>query len=183
VNEIIQDKVFQENTLEELNHKPAISNQISQNKPKRELPKSSTLGAMFKDIHQEVVIEKDENKIELNEENLQVLWKSFLEENKATLQNAFMNVAQTQVPVLIEDRITFTVTNNVSLEMLQLHKMDITSYFRKKTTSSTVVPDFQLKKNESQQKNYKTAKDRLKDMIDANSAVLKLIEKFELNLD
>jgi hypothetical protein len=94
-----------------------------------------------------------------------------------------MNVAQTQIPVLLEDKITFTITNNVSLEMLQLHKMDITAYFRKKTTSTTVVPEFYLKKNESQQKNYKTTKDRLKEMIDENASVLKLIEKFELNLD
>jgi hypothetical protein len=176
---------------------PSISNEIKQdiitpkevvinsipNKPKRELPKSSKLGAIYKDIHQEVVIEKDDNKIELHEGNLQELWSNFLEENRNDLQNAFLNVAQTQVPVLIENKITFTVTNNVSLEMLQLHKMDITTYFRKKTTSNLVVPDFQLKKNESQLKNYKTAKDRLKDMIDDNNAVLKLIEKFELNMD
>ena len=42
---------------------------------------------------------------------------------------------------------------------------------------------FLLKKNEKEQKNYKTTKDRLKDMIDDNAAVLKLLEKFELNLD
>ena len=138
---------------------------------------------MLKEIHKEVVIEIEENKVELKEENLQTLWKNFLDENKTKLQNAFMNVALTQIPVLLEDKITFTITNNVSLEMLQLHKMDITAYFRKKTTSITVVPEFYLKKNESQQKNYKTTKDRLKEMIDENASVLKLIEKFELNLD
>ena len=156
---------------------------ISAKKTKRELPKSSSLGAMFKEIHNEVIIEIDDDKVDLNIENLQALWSRFLEENKATLQNAFMNVALTQIPELIEDKIVFTLTNNVSLQMLQLHKMDITAYFRKRTTSTTVVPEFILKKNETEQKNYKTTKDRLKDMIDDNAAVLKLIEKFELNLD
>jgi len=138
---------------------------------------------MFKEIHTDVVVEKDDNKVELTEENLQQLWSSFLEENKTTLQNAFMSVAITQVPALIEDKIVFTITNNISLEMMQLHKMDITSYFRKVTTSTTVVPDFQLKRNDNQPKNYKTSKDRLKDMIDSNNAVLKLIQKFDLNMD
>ena len=138
---------------------------------------------MFKEIHTDVVVEKYDNKVELTEENLQQLWTSFLEENKTTLQNAFMSVAITQVPALIEDKIVFTITNNISLEMMQLHKMDITSYFRKVTTSTTVVPDFQLKRNDNQPKNYKTSKDRLKDMIDSNNAVLKLIQKFDLNMD
>jgi len=182
-NEIIQDKIAQENTLDELNHKSETSNQKPQNKAKRELPKSSTLGSMFKEIHTEVVIEVDHNKVDLTSDNIQSIWKEFLEENKATLQNAFMSVAINQTPELIEDKIVFVLTNNISSELLQLHKMDITSYFRKRTTSTIVVPEFVMKKSENQQKNYKTTKDRLKDMIDANNAVLKLIEKFELNLD
>lgn len=168
--------------IEEPNLESQISNHTTI-KPKRELPKSSTLGSMLKEIHNEVVVETVDDKVDLNIENLQTLWSNFLEENKTTLQNAFMNVALTQIPELIEDKIVFVLTNNVSLQMLQLHKMDITAYFRKRTTSTTVVPEFILKKNETEQKNYKTTKDRLKDMIDENNAVLKLIEKFELNLD
>lgn len=160
------------------NLKSEISNQV---KPKRELPKSSTIGSLYKDIHQEVVIVNDENKVELNTENVFSIWKEFLEENKEKLQNSFLSAAQEQVPELVEDKVTFTVSNNISLEMLQLHKMDITAYFRKKTTSTTVVPDFILKRDMSQQKNYKTSKDRLKDMIAENGAVLKLIEKLDLN--
>ncbi len=168
----------------EQNLKSEIINLKSEiKKTKRELPKSSSLGAMFKEIHNEVIVEIDDDKLDLNIENLQALWSRFLEENKTTLQNAFMNVALTQIPELKEDSIVFTLTNNVSLQMLQLHKMDITAYFRKRTTSSNVVPEFLLKKNEKEQKNYKTTKDRLKDMIDDNAAVLKLLEKFELNLD
>ncbi len=160
------------------NLKSQISNQA---KPKRELPKSSTIGSLYKDIHQEVIIVNDENKVELNTENVFSIWKEFLEENKEKLQNSFLSAAQEQVPDLVEDKVTFTVSNNISLEMLQLHKMDITAYFRKKTTSTTVVPDFILKRDMSQQKNYKTSKDRLKDMIAENGAVLKLIEKLDLN--
>lgn len=168
----------------EQNLKSEIINLNSEiKKTKRELPKSSSLGAMFKEIHNEVVVEVIDDKVDLNIENLQALWSRFLEENKTTLQNAFMNVALTQIPELKEDSIVFTLTNNVSLQMLQLHKMDITAYFRKRTTSTNVVPEFVLKKNETEQKNYKTNKDRLKDMIDDNAAVLKLLEKFELNLD
>lgn len=160
------------------NLKSQISNQA---KPKRELPKSSTIGSLYKDIHQEVIIVNDENKVELNTENVFSIWKEFLEENKEKLQNSFLSAAQEQVPELVEDKVTFTLSNNISLEMLQLHKMDITAYFRKKTTSTTVVPDFILKRDMSQQKNYKTSKDRLKDMIAENGAVLKLIEKLDLN--
>jgi len=175
-NKIKQDIVSEKNLTSQ------ISN-LTSTKPKRELPKSSTLGSMFKEIHTEVVIEVDHNKVDLTSDNIQSIWKEFLEENKATLQNAFMSVAINQIPELIEDKIVFVLTNNISSELLQLHKMDITSYFRKRTTSTTVVPEFVMKKSENQQKNYKTTKDRLKDMIDANNAVLKLIEKFELNLD
>lgn len=138
---------------------------------------------MFKEIHKEVVTVQDDNKVELTEENLQSIWENFLNEHKDKLQNAFLSAAQNQTPRLDEDRVVFTASNNVSLEMLQLHKMDITTYFRKVTTSTTVVPFFKLQKDESQTKNYKTAKDRLKDMIESNEAVLKLIEKFDLNMD
>lgn len=138
---------------------------------------------MFKEIHKEVVAVQDENKVELTEENVQSIWENFLADNRDKLQNAFLSAAQNQTPQLMEDKVTFTASNNVSLEMLQLHKMDITAYFRKKTTSTTVVPDFKLQRDESQVKNYKTTKDRLKEMIDANASVLKLIEKFDLNLD
>lgn len=138
---------------------------------------------MFKEIHKEVVTVQDDNKVELTEENLQSIWVNFLSEHKDKLQNAFLSAAQNQIPKLDEDKVVFTASNNVSLEMLQLHKMDITSYFRKATTSTTVVPFFKLQKDESQTKNYKTSKDRLKDMIESNVAVLKLIEKFDLNMD
>jgi hypothetical protein len=156
---------------------------LTTSKPKRELPKTSSIGSMFKEIHKEVAVVVDENKVELTAENVQEIWNNFLSEHKDKLQNAFLSAAQNQTPELIEDKVSFTASNNVSLEMLQLHKMDITAYFRKKTTSTTVVPDFILKRDDAHVKNYKTSKDRLKDMIDANSAVLKLIEKFDLNID
>ena len=181
INEIKQDIIVEDKIENATSPIPTLNPEIK--KIKRELPKSSTLGSMFKEIHTEVVVEVDNNKVDLTKENLLELWKAFLEENKATLQNAFMSVAIHQIPELIDDKITFVLTNNISLELLLLHKMDITAYFRKRTTSTTVIPEFVMKKSESQQKNYKTTKDRLKDMIDENSAVLKLIEKFELNLD
>lgn len=168
-NEIKQDNLIEQN--------------LTSRKPKRELPKSSTLGAMYKEIHKEVILEVDENKVDLTNDNIQSIWKEFLEDNKATLQNAFMSVAINQTPELIEDKIVFVLTNNISSELLQLHKMDITTYFRKRTTSTTVVLEFIMKKSENQQKNYIQPRDRLKDMIKNNKAVLMLIEKFELNLD
>jgi len=155
---------------------------IGQGKPKRALPRSSAIGSMFKEIHKEYVAEEDSYKIELTQETVEVLWEDFLKENKDKLQNAFLNAAKGQLPQLIEDKVTFIATNNVSLEMLQLHKMDITTFFRKRTTSTTVSPDFILLRDE-QVKNYQTPKDRLKEMIDANPAVLTLIQKFDLNMD
>ncbi|MFN8296952.1 MAG: hypothetical protein U0T69_12195 [Chitinophagales bacterium] len=180
-DKIRQDILVEENESE--NSSLSIHNSafITTTKPKRELPKSSAIGSLYKDIHQEVVTVKDENKIELSAENVISLWQEFLAENKDKLQNAFLSAAQEQVPDLVEDKITFTASNNISLEMLQLHKMDITAYFRKRTTSNTVVPAFILKRDTSQQKNYKTSKDRLKEMIAANNSVLKLIEKLDLN--
>ncbi|MEN9448176.1 MAG: hypothetical protein RJA25_1466 [Bacteroidota bacterium] len=137
---------------------------------------------MLKNVHKEYIVEQENDKVELTPENVAYLWKNFLEENKNNLQNAFLNVAQHQQPILEEDKLTFTVTNNISLEMLQLHKMEITLYFRKYSTSSTIAPDFILQKSDTT-KDYKTPKDRLKDMIDNNPAVLNLIQKFNLNMD
>jgi hypothetical protein len=135
---------------------------------------------MISEIHKEVVAGKEENKTELTEETVEIIWKEFLSEHKGKLQNAFMSVAEKQIPKLLGDVITFTESNNISLELLQLHKMDILGYFRKKTTSPTASLDFKLLRNDKQ-KNYKTPKDRLKDMIQDNPSVLKLIEKLDLN--
>lgn len=151
-------------------------------KKKRELPKSSSMGAIFKEIHKEYVSNDTNLKIELTSETIQQLWNSFLDENKNTLQNSFLNVAQSQMPQLVEDKIVFTVSNNISLELLQLHKIDITMYFRKHTTSVTVAPDFILQREE-QIKVFKSPKERLKDIIDLNPSVLNLIQKLDLNMD
>jgi hypothetical protein len=152
-------------------------------KQKKELPKSSMLGSIKKNLHTEVVKEITEEKVALTEENLQVLWKGFLTENKAKLQNAFLSVAERQVPVLSEDKIIFVEENNVSLEMLQLHKVDIVSYFLRKCTLQQIPLEFKINKSEEIEKSYKTKKDRLRDMISTNAAVLKLIEKFNLDLE
>lgn len=151
-------------------------------KRKRELPKSSSLGDMFKDLHKAHIIEDKIQKVELTIENLQILWTEFLDKNKETLQNTFMNVAREQNPQLIEEKIVFTASNNISLEMLQLHKMDIATYLRNHTTSTVIALEFVLQKTEHT-KEYKNPKDRLKDIINTNPAVLNFIQKFDLNLD
>lgn len=168
---------------------PKVNNEIStieENtttvKKKRELPKSSSMGAIFKGLHEEYVSTDTNLKVELTPETTQQLWNSFLAENKNTLQNSFLNAAQGQVPQLVEDKIVFIVSNNISLELLQLHKMDITMYFRKHTTSVNVAPDFILQREE-QIKVFKSPKERLKDIIDVNPAVLNLIQKLDLNMD
>ncbi|HQV79318.1 MAG TPA: hypothetical protein PLJ42_12325 [Chitinophagales bacterium] len=152
----------------------------SSNKPKRELPKSSDLGTMFKEIHKEISIQKNEHKIELTSENVITLWQQFLSENKSDFQPAFLNIANTQTPTLVEDKLQFVLTNNISLEIIQLHKMDITSFFRKHTISTTIVPEFILKRDETIVKTFKSSKERIKDMIDSNPSVLNLIKKFDL---
>jgi hypothetical protein len=91
-----------------------------------------------------------------------------------------LSVAEKQTPSLNGEVITFIETNNISLELLQLHKMDILGYYRKKTTSVSASLEFKLQRNEIR-KDYKTPKDRLRDMIKENPAVLKLIEKLDLN--
>jgi len=155
-----------------------------QNKPKRELPKSSSLGSIRSELHKERVTGTEENKVELTTENMLVLWRNFLDENKERLQSSFLNVAERQVPQIVHDKVVFTESNNVSLEILQLHKSDIVSYLIKKSTAPTIHLDFILqRKEEIPVKTYKTQKERLKEMIEKNNAVLKLIEKFDLNLD
>lgn len=149
-------------------------------RPKKELPKQSALGALMREVHKEVRKENEADKVELNAESVVSIWKEFLVENKGKLQPSFMSVAETHIPVLEAEQIVFTDKNNVSLELLQLCKMDILAYYRKRTTSVTASLDFRLQKKEVQ-KNYKTAKDRLKEMIVDNPAVLKLIEKLDLN--
>ncbi len=175
--ETANSELLTENLVEE----PRINS--SSNKPKKELPRQSALGAMMKEIHKENVVKKMEEKVELNEETVLPLWKEFLSENKERLQNAFLSVAEKQTPQYTDEKITFIETNNISLELLQLHKIDIVSYFMKRTTSSFVRLDFKLNRKESTSKNYKTPRDRLKDMIAQNPSVLKLIEKFDLNND
>jgi len=147
------------------------------------LPTASSLGSIFKNIHEKVETEDDTHKVALTKENVVELWKQFLEDNKQNLQNAFLSVALLQVPMLVDDRVTFTLTNNISYEMMQLHGTDITVFYREKTTHRTVSPHFILIKEESTTKSYKTDKDRLGEMIEKNSAVLKLIEKFNLQME
>lgn len=173
----------QQSTLErtELNTNAIAS--VTAQKSKRELPKTSSIGSMFKNLEKQNVEKKVEAKLELTPENTIVIWNKFLNENKANLHSSFLSAAQSHPPVLEDDKIVFTASNNVTLEMLQLHKMDITAFFRLRTTSATVVPVFVLNRAESPIKDYKTNKDRLKDMIDSNASIMKLIEKFDLNME
>lgn len=138
---------------------------------------------MLKDIHQDVVVENKETKIDLTEESLPILWSQFLNTDREKLQNAFLSVADRQQPQLLNDEIAFIESNNISLQMLQLHKLEITRFFLKKTTSPSVNLIFKLDKKEEVTKSFKTPKDRLKEMIDVNAAVLELIKKLELNLE
>ena len=174
---IIHEVIVEEKIL------TAHDSRLTTPKPKRELPKSSSIGNMLKDIHQEVVVENKETKIVLTAESLAVLWNEFINTDREKLQNAFLSVAERQQPQLIDDEITFVESNNISLQMLQLHKMEITSFFIKKTTSPSISLIFKLDKKEDLTKSYKTPKDRLKEMIDVNPAVLELIKKLELNLE
>ncbi len=138
---------------------------------------------MLKEIHQDVTVKNNIQKIELTEVTVQLLWKEFLKDNKNKLQNAFLSVAERQIPTLVDNQITFIETNNISLELLQLHKIDIVSYYIQHTTSSMVELKFQLDRKIELTKNYKTPKDRLKEMIEENPAVFELIKKLELILE
>lgn len=142
------------------------------------------MGSIRNELHQERTAGMEETKVELTLDNLLVLWRDFLDENKDRLQSSFLNIAERQTPQIVEDKVVFTESNNVSLEILQLHKSDIVSYLIRKTKAAAVQLDFVLhRKEEPAAKTYKTQKERLKEMIDSNNAVLKLIERFDLNLD
>ena len=151
--------------------------------PRRKiLPSKSSMGSLLKEVNEQISVKKsDEHRIELTSDSLLELWKAFLEYIRHKAQNSFMSVAEEQKPVLEEELIVFTVPNNISLEMLQLHKTEITTYFLSKTTAKVQL-DFRLLKK-AETKVYKPAKERLREMIDSNEAVNKLIQKFDLNLD
>ncbi|MBK9328418.1 MAG: hypothetical protein IPM95_03685 [Sphingobacteriales bacterium] len=164
--------------------KETITAPVIASKPKKELPKTSSLGSIRNELHQERATGTEEDKVELTTENMLVLWRGFLTENKEHLQGSFLNVAERQVPQIIQDKVVFTESNNVSLEILQLYKSDMVSYLIKKSSAVTVHLDFILqKKEEPAAKTYKSQKERLKELIEKNDAVLKLIQKFDLNLD
>jgi hypothetical protein len=140
------------------------------------------MGSMLKEVNEHISAKKsDENKIELTPESLPELWQAFLEHIRVKAQSSFMSVAEKQVPLLEEHLIVFTESNNISLELLQLHKREITSYFIAKTTAKVHL-DFRLSKKR-EIKTHKPAKERLREMIASNEAVNKLIQKFDLNLD
>ena len=69
---IIHEVIVEEKIL------TAHDSRLTTPKPKRELPKSSSIGNMLKDIHQEVVVENKETKIVLTAESLAVLWNEFI---------------------------------------------------------------------------------------------------------
>lgn len=135
---------------------------------------------MFKDIHKDISTSEKEKKIELTSENIKEIWDNFLNDNKEKLQPTFVNLAQLHIPELFDDKLRFTLPNNISSEILQLHKMDITAYFRKCTTSEKIAPEFIVLKSAEADYTIKSSKDRLKDMVEKNPAVLMLIKKFEL---
>ncbi len=181
--EVVQEEIQRVPIVEEtISHIQSTVN-VSNTRPKRELPKSSSIGNMLKDIHQDVAVKNTIPKINLTEVTVQLLWKEFINENKNKLQSAFLSVAEKQIPSLVEHQIVFTESNNISLELLQLHKLDIVSFYLQRTTTSMVELKFELEKKNIVVKSYKTPKDRLKDMIESNPAVLQLIKKFELTLD
>jgi hypothetical protein len=149
---------------------------------RRILPNKSTMGSLLKEVNAEISVKKsDENKVELTFDSLPELWKDFLSHIRHKAQNSFMAVAEDQQPQLEEACIIFTVPNNISLEMLHLHKTEITSYFLSKTTAKVQLEFRMTKKAET--RNYKSAKERLREMSASNEAVNKLIQKFDLNLD
>ena len=87
VNEPLNTIISTEDSKNEIEQVIAVEEQYltshisplnSDNKPKRELPKTSSIGSLYKDIHQEVVTAKDENKLELSPENVVVIWNEFL---------------------------------------------------------------------------------------------------------
>ena len=151
--------------------------------PKRKiLPNRSSMGSLLKEVNEHIAAKKpDENRMELTPESLPELWKTFLEHIRVKAQTSFMSVAEKQQPTLEEHLIVFTESNNISLELLQLHKTEITTYFISKTTAKVHL-DFRLSK-QREIKSHKPAKERLREMIANNESVTRLIQKFDLNLE
>lgn len=147
------------------------------------LPSRSGIGSLLKEVKDDISVKRtDENRIELTTDVLPDLWQSFLDDIRHKAQHSFMSVAESQKPDLQAETIVFSVPNNISLEMLQLHKSEIMTYFLSKTTAKVQL-EFLLVKKEESTRIYRSPKDRLKDMAAVNAAVNKLIQKFDLNLD
>lgn len=147
------------------------------------LPTRPGIGSLLKEVKEEISVKRtDENKVELTADSLPGLWKQFLDEIRHKAQHSFLSVADSQQPDLQEETIIFSVPNNISLEMLQLHKTEIMTFIIAKTTAKVQL-DFRLDKKEEAVRTYRSPKERLREMANANDAVNKLIQKFDLNLD
>ena len=147
------------------------------------LPNRTGIGSLLKEVKEEISVRRtDENRIELTIDSLPGLWKAFLDDIRNKAQQSFLSVANSQQPDLQEETIIFSVPNNISLEMLQLHKTEIMTYFLARTTAKVQL-EFRLVKKEETARTYRSPKERLREMAQANDAVNKLIQKFDLNLD
>ncbi|HNF47910.1 MAG TPA: hypothetical protein PKO18_02245 [Chitinophagales bacterium] len=172
----------QPETKRTIQNPAVVTSTPAEKKQKKELPTRSGIKSLFKDL-QQTTVQQVEEKLDLTTVTVQLLWKEFLKENREKLQNAFLSVADRQVPHWENEEIVFTETNNISLELLQLHKMDIVSYFTRKSTQPIVHLKFNLDRKQEVKRDYKTPKERLLIMIDENPAVRELIKKLDLNLD
>lgn len=161
-----------------------IPNQAVIEKATRKKLKSKTsIASLLKDANSEILLEEDNShQVVLNQENLNKLWKDFIDSIRASAQSSFVSVAERQQPLLENGTIFFKEDNNIALEMLKLQKMELIRFLLHHTTENIIPIEFILEKpDDAEEVKYKRPIDRLEELIQENEHIKSFIKEFELD--
>ena len=125
-----------------------------------------------------------EEKYDFIQENVEILWKKFIEYISPNAQNSFLNIIMNQMPKIEDNIITVQVSNNINYEIMQLHSSDIVHFFISNTNTNEIELKIEILKKEADVLLIKRKPiDRLKDLIAENDKILYMIQKLKLDLD
>ncbi|MCB9032719.1 MAG: hypothetical protein H6553_02665 [Chitinophagales bacterium] len=161
-----------------------IPNQAVIEKATRKKLKSKTsIASLLKDANSEILLEEDNShQVVLNQENLNKLWKDFIDSIRTSAQSSFVSVAERQQPLLENGTIFFKEDNNIALEMLKLQKMELIRFLLHHTTENIIPIEFILEKpDDAEEVKYKRPIDRLEELIQENEHIKSFIKEFELD--
>jgi hypothetical protein len=149
---------------------------------KKILAKKSSLTSIIAEINDDKNIQQKE-KPELNSENIVAFWDEYISFIKPNAQNSYLNIIQNQQPVFEKNKILVTASSNINLEMMQLNKSSIITFFLEHTNTKQLELEIVLQKPKNEEPVYKVPRERAKELYESNESVRYLIQKFDLTLD